>query len=111
MSDLETLRQKRLRELQMANQSGQIRQIAEQQVQQAQMEQQINLIMRQLMSPEARERLSNIRTARPEFARQIEMLLIQLYQGGRLKALDDTQFKALLTKISGTRRESKISVK
>jgi len=95
--------------LQMMQQSRE--QLIQQQVQAQQIERQINLIMRQIMSPEARERLANIRMARPEFARQVEILLIQLYQGGRLTQLDDNQFKALLAKISGSRREPRIKLK
>jgi len=110
MSELDELRQKRLRQLQAMQQQGQ-QQGMQQQLQAQQMEEQINIIMRQIMSPEARERLANIRMARPDFARQVEMLLIQLYQGGRLKQLTDEQFKALLTKISGTKRETKIQAR
>jgi programmed cell death protein 5 len=110
MSELDELRQKRLRQLQAMQQQGQ-QQAIQQQLQEQQMEEQINLIMRQIMSPEARDRLANIRMARPEFARQVEILLIQLYQGGRLKSLSDEQFKALLTKISGTKREPKIQMR
>lgn len=110
MSELDELRQKRLRQLQAMQQQGQ-QQSVQQQLQAQQMEEQIDLIMRQIMTPEARERLANIRMARPEFARQVEILLIQLYQGGRLKQLTDEQFKALLAKISGTKRESKIQMK
>ncbi|MFH0863445.1 MAG: DNA-binding protein [Candidatus Altiarchaeota archaeon] len=110
MSELDELRQKRLRQLQGMQQQGS-QQAFQQQIQAQQMEEQINLIMHQIMSAEARERLANIRMARPEFARQVEMLLIQLYQGGRLKQLTDEQFKALLTKISGSKREPKINVR
>jgi DNA-binding TFAR19-related protein (PDSD5 family) len=52
-----------------------------------------------------------IRLARPDFARQIEILLIQLYQQGRLKSLSDDQLKAMLAKISDTKRETKINVR
>jgi programmed cell death protein 5 len=107
MSELDELRQKRLRELQMMQQQGP-QQAVERQLQAQQMEEQIGTIMRQIMTQEARERLANIRMAKPEFARQVEILLIQLYQGGRLKQLTDDQFKALLAKISGGKRETKI---
>ena len=110
MSELDELRQKRLRELQNMQQQGGDEE-AQRQLKAQEMEQQIKLIMRQIMTVEARERLANIRLARPDFARQVEILLIQLHQAGRLKTLDDTQFKALLEKISGGRRETKIQVK
>jgi len=111
MSELDDLRQKRLRELAISQTQQAQRQVIQEQLQSQQVEEQINMIMRHLMSPEARERLANIRAAKPDFARQIEILLIQLYQGGRLKAMDDNQFKALLAKISGTKRETKIQMR
>jgi programmed cell death protein 5 len=110
MPELDELRQKRLQELQLLQQRAQQQQF-EQQMKAEEIERQINLIMCRIMTAEARERLANIRLARPEFARQVEVLLIQLYQAGRLKALDDKQFKAMLSKISGSRRETKIQVK
>lgn len=110
MSELEELRQKRLKQLQMMQQQGR-QEALEQQAKAQEAEAQINLIMRQIMSPEARERLGNIRLAKPEFARQVELLLIQLFQSGRLRKLDDKEFKALLTKISSGKRETKIDFK
>jgi len=107
MSELDELRQRRLRELQMM-QGQSRRDVLQEQITAQQQDQQINLIMRQIMTPEARERLANIRLARPDFARQVEIMLIQLYQAGRLKELNDQTFKALLTKISSTKRETTI---
>ena len=110
MSELDELRQKRMRELQMLQQQGSQQQM-EQQMREQEIEQQIKLIMRQIMTPEARERLSNIRLARPDFARQVEVMLIQLFQAGRLKELNDHQFKELLSKLSGRKRETKIDIR
>jgi programmed cell death protein 5 len=109
MSELDELRQKRLRELKMLQQEAGQQQV-EEQMKAAEVERQIKVIMRQIMTPEARERLANIRLARPDFARQVEVLLIQLYQSGRLRKLDDQQLKALLSKISGGKRQTKIRV-
>ncbi|MFH1055434.1 MAG: DNA-binding protein [Candidatus Altiarchaeota archaeon] len=108
MSELEELRQKRMRELALQQQ---LSQGFEQQVRAQEVEQQIKMIIQTLLTPEAQQRLANIRMARSEFARQIEILLIQLYQSGRLKKLTDDQLKALLVKISGTKRETKINVR
>ena len=110
MSELDEIRQKRMRQLQMMQQQA-LDQSVEKELQAQEVEEQINIIMRQLMTPEARERLANIRIARPDFARQVEILLIQLYQGGRLKKLDDNQLRALLSKISGAKRETKIKLR
>ncbi len=110
MSELDELRAKRLRQLQMAQQQAAGQQM-QQNLQEQELESQINNILKQILTVEAQSRLANIRLARPEFARQVEILLIQLYQSGRLKSLDDKQLLALLTKISGEKRETKIQLK
>ena len=116
MDELEELRRKRMMELQaQANsapaQSAIEQQMQEHQMQEQQIEQQIEQIMKQIMSTEARQRMTTLKMAKPEFARQVELMLIQLYQGGRLTKLTDDQLKALLRKISGTKRERKIEVR
>lgn len=103
--ELEGIRQQRLR--QMLQQQAQ--QQIQQQVQEEQISAQIKLIINQILDTEARERLGNIRIARPEFARQIEIFLIQLYQAGRLpKRLTDAQFKEILEKLHNKRHEPRI---
>lgn len=108
MSDLEELRKRRMAELQAQQQQGAgdpyQQQMAEQQI-----EEQIKHIITQILSPEARERLANIRAARPKYARQIEILLIQLAQSGQLpKKMSDDDFKAILAKLTSQKRETKI---
>lgn len=103
--ELERIRQQKLR--QMLQQQAQ--QQIQQQIQEEQISAQIKLIINQILDPEARERLGNIRLARPEFARQIEILLIQLYQAGRLpERLTDAQFKEILKKLHAKKRETRI---
>lgn len=105
MSELEELRQRKIRQLMEQQSSAQ----AQQQLQHAkeqEIESQIRLIITQILTQEARERLANIRLARPQFARQIEVFLIQLYQAGRLpKKLNDEQFKQILEKMTQGKRE------
>ena len=109
--DLEALRKRRLQELMQQQQGEQaMQQQMQQQMQMEQIDQKIKTIMHQIMTPKARERLGNIRVANPEFSRQIEVMLIQLYQAGRLpKKITDEQLKEILKKIqSQQRRETKI---
>lgn len=111
MSDIDELRARRLRELQSLQQQNSMQEGVQNQFRQQEMEAQIKSVMQQILSPEAQSRLTNIRLARPDFARQIEVLLIQLYQSGRLTKLSDDQLKALLSKIKGEQRETKIQVR
>ena len=68
--------------------------------------------MMQILTPEARSRLANIRLTRPEFVDQIELQLIQLAQMGRVKAkITDEQLKELLKKLAGQKRDINITWK
>jgi programmed cell death protein 5 len=65
--------------------------------------------LKQIMTPEARQRLTNIRMVKPEFAEQIEMQLIQLAQTGRIKVpISDDQLKEALAKLQSSRKEIRI---
>lgn len=67
------------------------------------------LALQQILTPEARSRLANIRAAKPEFAEQIELQLIQLAQGGRISSqITDTQLKEILRRVQERRRDIKI---
>jgi len=101
--ELERIRQKKLQEIQ--KQALQ-QQIAEQQ--QKEYETKKYQIMRLILSQEARQRLENIRMVKPQFAEQVELQLIQLYQAGRLKGatpLQDKAFKKLLEQITAGKKK------
>ncbi len=67
------------------------------------------LAILQIMTPEARSRLANIRAAKPEFAEQLELQLIQLAQSGRLGSkITDAQLREILSKLQARKREFKI---
>ena len=106
MSDdeLENIRQRRLLELQQ--QAGQDQQQAKAQ---KQIEAQKQALLRQILSPEARQRLTNLRMIKPEFTEQIELQLIQLAQMGKLPIpLPDAQLKQILIQLQSRKRETKI---
>ena len=66
-------------------------------------------ILRQILTPEARERLGRLRVARPELAESIEAQLISLAQTGRLNTkISDDELRALLNRLVPQRREIKI---
>lgn len=99
--ELLALRQKRIAELQRQAQS----QVAqEEQTQKFEMRKQS--ILRQILAPEARDRLSNIKLANPQLAESVEMQLIQIAQSGRLKSIiDDNMLKNILGQMMPQKRE------
>ena len=102
--ELEALRRRRLAELQRGSYDDQRRAQQQQQV-----EKQKQAIIRRILTPEARQRLTNIRMVKPEFAEELEMQLIQLAQSGRLQGqVTDQQLKRTLEQLQGQKREIKI---
>ena len=80
---------------------------------QAQMERQLEAqkqaLLRQILSPEARQRLTNLNMVKPEFTEQLELQLIQLAQAGKLPIpLSDAQLKQILIQLQSRKRETKI---
>jgi programmed cell death protein 5 len=116
MSDdeLEKIRQKRMEELQrQAYQQQAQNQMQKQQSEE--FEQQKNMLLRVLLSSDARVRLENLRLARKEFAENIEMQLIELYQKGILQKnfalpMSDESFKDLLIRAQDKKRDTKIRI-
>ena len=118
MSDLDEIRQKRMAELQAQQaaaqqaQQQQAVQQAQQQEAQAQFEAQKKQILGQILTPEARNRLANLRLTKPELVNQIELQLIQSAQAGSIRGkVTDEQLKVLLKQIAGQKREIKITRK
>lgn len=66
-------------------------------------------VLKQILTPEARQRLTNIRMVKPEFADQVEVQLIQLAQTGRIKIpITDDQLKEALARLQSQRKEIRI---
>ncbi len=88
------------------------RQIAEAQRQEEikrEIEAQKQAALRQILTPEARERLANLKMVRPAFAEQLETQLIQLAQSGRVKLpITDEILKKILLQLQGAKRETKV---
>jgi programmed cell death protein 5 len=109
MTDIDEIRRKRMQQIQQ--QAAQQSSEAESQEQmRRELEAQKRQAMMQLLTPEARARLANIRLTKPEFVDQIEIQLIQLAQAGRVQSqITDDQLKELLRKLIGKKREIKIT--
>jgi len=106
MSDdeLEEIRSRKLLELQrrVGEEQGDIQA-------QQQLELQKQALLRSILTPEARQRLANLKMVRPEFTSQLELQLIQLAQQGKIPIpLTDKQLKQILVQIQSRKREIKI---
>lgn len=78
----------------------------------AKREQQLNMVVKQLLSVEAWQRLRRVEFVKPELARQVKLSLVQLYSAGKLnRQLSDSELKRLLASISErTKRDFNIRV-
>jgi programmed cell death protein 5 len=108
--ELEKLRKKRLRELQQEEVFQES--LEDQEVQQKQFEEQKKMILRAVLTPPSKERLTRIKLARPQVGEQIENQLIMLAQSGRLnQKIDDQQLKQLLQRLMPKKRDINIKRK
>jgi programmed cell death protein 5 len=104
MEDEEEMRRKKLLELQTK-----LEEQRRQEELRRQYEIQKRLAMQQILTPNARSRLANIRAAKPEFAEQIELQLIQLAQAGRVTSqITDAQLREILKRLQERRRKIRI---
>ncbi|MFZ8792163.1 MAG: DNA-binding protein [Thermosphaera aggregans] len=99
--ELEAIRQRKMMELK--------KRIEEEQARRAQIE----AVMRKLLTPEARERLNNIRLVKPELAEALEQQIIALAQAGRIPVpVTDEFLKKILSELyEHSRRETRITFK
>ncbi len=102
--EIEELRRRKLLELQ--------RRLTEEQ-QRAQAQRQIEIqkqaLLRRILTPDARRRLTNLKMVKQDFAQQLELQLIQLAQQGKIDIpVTDKQLKEILVRLQSGRREFKI---
>jgi len=103
-AELEELRRRKMAELQRSQEA----QVMAQE-QQRQVDQQRQMIMRQILTPPARDRLANLSMAYPDIARLVEDQLIALVQAGRIQQqVDDNTLKEILRRVAPKKREIKI---
>ncbi|MCI4371681.1 MAG: DNA-binding protein [Thermoplasmata archaeon] len=103
-AELDAIRRKKFAELQQyQNQS-----VADQQYRE-QVQAQRQQILRQILTPEARERLGRIELAYPELKENIENQLISLAQSGRVqRQIDDATLRQILERVIPRKRDIKI---
>ena len=102
--ELNAIRQRRYSDLQRAAVEEQ-----HQNESKRQFETQKQAALKLILTPEARQRLTNIRMVKPEFADQIEVQLIQLAQTGRVKVpISDDELKQALSRLQSQRKDISI---
>jgi len=98
--ELQRLRERRLLELQ--NQQLQAEELGRAQ---REAETRKQTLLRKILAPEARQRLTNIGMVRPDYAAQLEAQLIQVAQSGKVQIpITDGMLKRLLAEIEGQQR-------
>ncbi len=95
--ELERIRMKKMMELQ---------QKAAEEEERRRREQEKAAALRIILTPEARQRLANLRLVRPELVEQLEEQLIRLAQTGRINLpISDEVLKEILIRLDSERRK------
>lgn len=67
-------------------------------------------LLRQILDPESRLRLGNVRMVRPDLATQVENYLVSMMTQGRLRPpVTDGQLKQILLSLQQPRRDFKMN--
>ena len=108
--ELSELRRRRLEQLQRRQVDD--RAVEEEMQRHKEVESRIQLILKQILDPEARERLNRIKLTRPDFAKAVEQQLVALAQSGRLQErISDAQLVALLKQLVPEKKDFNITRK
>ncbi len=63
------------------------------------------MILRNVLTKEARERLGRIKLVKSDLANQLELYLVQLYQAGKIRTkLTDEQLKTILESLTSGKK-------
>jgi programmed cell death protein 5 len=110
MGDDELAELRRRRMAQLQQQAGDQQGMQEELERQQRQKSQIQMILMQVLEPDARERLNTIKLTKPEFAGAVEQQLVALAQSGRLqKKITDAQLKELLRQLAPAKRDYSIT--
>jgi len=103
--ELENIRKRKLLSMQNRVSDEQRQTQAEEKI-----EAQKQALLKQILSPEARQRLTNLKMVKADFTEQIELQLIQMAQVGKLPIpLSDIQLKQILLQLQSRKRDIKIT--
>ena len=66
-------------------------------------------MLRRILTPEARQRLANLKIIKPDLVENLEQQLIQIAASGRVRLpITDKELKRILAQLASSRREIKI---
>ena len=103
--ELGELRKRRMLELQQRLSQEQQKGQAQQQL-----ETQKQALLRRILTPEARQRINNLKMVKSEFANALEIQLIQVAQAGKVRIpITDEQLKEILIRLQGQKRDITIT--
>lgn len=102
--ELEELRRRKMAEIQRQKEYSEIEEEKSKEI-----EAQRATILRQILTPKARERLGNVKVAYPDVARTVEDQLIMLLRSGRIdREIDDATLREILRRLAPKKREINI---
>ncbi len=105
MDELEEIRRRKLMELQRQRELEEL----QKEEMRRQYEAQKRAILRVILEPEAKERLSRLKLAHPEIAEAVENQLIYLAQSGRIQSkITDKMLVEILKRVQPKKRETRI---
>ncbi|BCS94128.1 DNA-binding protein [Metallosphaera javensis (ex Sakai et al. 2022)] len=89
------------------------RRATEERQKKAELEARKEALLRSILTPEARQRLNNVKLVKPELAESLEDQLIALAQSGRIRVpVTDEELKEILSQIAGqSKRDFKIQIR
>lgn len=109
MSEAEDLRRKKM-ELYKQQYSSIVQDQSNEQQELWQQVQQLELNLKQVMTPDAVQRYGNVKLAHPEKAVQALVVLAQLVQNGELRAIDDSQLKSVLARLTPQKKQTRFNL-
>jgi programmed cell death protein 5 len=80
--------------------------------QQEVIETQVEVMLKQILSPEAKTRLANVKLVNKDLWLNVSQSLIYLVKSGKInRRIEDTELKRLLAEVSGRKKQIKIKRK
>ncbi|MDP6265465.1 MAG: DNA-binding protein [Candidatus Woesearchaeota archaeon] len=107
MSELDEIKQRKMEELKQS----QLEQSQQQSLEEDQIKQQIaqlEIMIKQALTKDALQRYGNLKTASPDKAVQVLVILAQALQSGQITKVDDDTLKEILKKITPEKKDIKI---